>query len=127
MAEFKENLINQHMAFSIQNIGEIDRIVGRWCLEQVPPEIKNQIDHDYEIDGQSVTIFEVRPLWRGHPGEFTRRPFAKFRYVKSSELWHIYWMRQTGKWHTYEPDSVARNLKSVLNIIQLDNYGCFFG
>jgi len=115
------------MAFSIDDLGDIDHIVGQWCLEKVLPELKKQIDHDYEVDGQSVTMFEVRPAWRGHPGEVTRRGFAKFRYVKSSELWHIYWMRQTGKWDSYEPASAACSLEEALTIIDTDTYGCFFG
>ena len=115
------------MAFSIDHLGDIDHIVGQWCLEKVPPELKKQIDHDYEVDGQSVTIFEVRPAWRGQPGEVMRRGFAKLRYVKSSELWHIYWMRQTGKWDLYEPASSACSLEEALTIIDTDTYGCFFG
>lgn len=115
------------MAFSIEDLGDIDLIVGQWCLAKVPPELKKQVDYDYEVDSQSVTIFEVRPLWRGQPGEITRRPFAKFRYVKSSELWLIYWMRQTGKWASYEPASAACGLEEALDIMELDNYGCFFG
>ena len=71
------------MAFSIQEIGRIDHIVGDWCIRRVPPEIKKKLDNDYEIDGQVVTLLEVRPLWQGLPGEFTRTPFAKFRFVKT--------------------------------------------
>ena len=78
------------MAFSIEDLGHIDLIVGQWCLQKVPPHLKQQVDHDYEISGQSVTIFEVRPRWRGQPREMTRHGFAKFLYVKSSELWNIY-------------------------------------
>jgi len=115
------------MAFNIDDLGEIDTIIGQWCLEKVPPHLKKQIDHDYEIDGQSVTICEVRPLFLGKPGQVTRRAFAKFRYVKSSELWHIYWMRQTGKWEPYEPANAACTLEEALDIIELDSYGCFFG
>lgn len=116
-----------HLAFGIEDIGEIDRIIGQWCLNRVRPELKKEIDHDYEIDGQSVTIMEVRPVWRGQPGEVTRRPFVKFRYVKPSQLWHIYWMRQSGKWHPYEPASAAYTLDEALAIIETDPYGCFFG
>jgi hypothetical protein len=115
------------MAFSIEDLGDIDLTIGQWCLDKVPPELKKQVDHDYEVDGQSVTIFEVRPLWQGQPNQTTRRPFAKFRYVKSSELWHIYWVRQTGKWESYEPASAACGLEEALDIIELDTYGCFFG
>jgi len=115
------------MAFSIEEIGRIDHLVGDWCIRRAPPEIKKQLDHDYEIDGQAVTLLEVRPVWRGDPGEFTRRPFAKFRYVKTSDLWHIYWMRASGKWQAYEPDPVAFTINEVLQIIEADRYGCFFG
>jgi len=115
------------MAFSIEEIGEIDHLVGDWCVQRVPAELKSKIDHDYEIDGQAVTILEVRPLWRGKPGEVTRRPFAKFRYIKTGSFWQIYWMRASGKWQPYEPEPIARDLESVLKIIEVDRYGCFFG
>ena len=115
------------MAFSIEDLGDIDLNVAQWCLEKVPPHLKRQVDYDYEVDGQAVIIYEVRPLWRGQPGEITRSPLAKFRYVKSSELWHIYWMRQTGKWESYEPASAACGLEEALTIIDTDTYGCFFG
>lgn len=115
------------MAFSIEDLGDIDLTIGQWCLHKVPPELKRQIDYDYEVDGQSVTIYEVRPLWRGQPHEVTRRAFAKFRYVKSSELWHIYWMRQSGQWNAYEPASAACSLEEALDVIEMDSCGCFFG
>lgn len=114
------------MAFSIQDIGKIDHLIGQWCLNRVPPHLKKEIDHDYEIDGQAVTLLEVRPLWQGQPGEITRRPFARFRYVKTTGLWQIYWMRQNGKWHAYDPDS-ASSLEEALDIMEADRYGCFFG
>lgn len=115
------------MALSIEEIGEIDHVIGEWCLKKVPPAIKAQVDYDYEIDGQAVVLLEVRPVWQGAAGEKTRRPFAKFRWVKSSQLWHIYWMRQSGKWHSYEPASEACTLEEAVDIMELDDYGCFFG
>ena len=115
------------MTFNIEEIGRIDHLVGDWCTRRAPPEIKKQLDYDYEIDGQAVTLFEVRPVWRGRPGEFTRRPFAKFRYTKTSDLWHIYWKQSSGKWQAYEPDPVAFTIDEALRIIEADRYGCFFG
>lgn len=115
------------MAFSTEDLGNIDYVIGQWCLNLAPPEIKKELDHDYEIDGQAVTVFEVRPVWRGKPGELIRHPFVKFRYVKSESLWHIYWMRASGKWQAYEPNPIARDLKEALLVIDADQYGCFFG
>ena len=115
------------MAFTNQELGKIDGIISEWCLSKVPVHLKREVDYDYEIDGQAISIYEVRPAWRGNPGEKTRSPVARFRYVKTTELWNIYWMRQTGKWHLYEPDQAKRKLKDALTVIDTDQYGCFFG
>jgi hypothetical protein len=115
------------MALEMKTEGLIDIYVGQWCLNKVPPHLKREIDYDYEIDGQAVSIFEVRPKWKGQPGETTRKPIARFRYVKVSKSWKLYWMRQTGKWESYQPDLYASNLELCLDIIDADKYGCFFG
>ena len=115
------------MALSIKDIGEIDQVVGQWCLNRVPPHLKTSVDYDYEIDGQAVTIIEVRPAWQGAPGEVTRQPMAKFRFVKATEQWQIYWMRSSGKWQSSEPMSEATKINDALMVIETDQYGCFFG
>lgn len=118
---------DHNVSLSMEALGEIDRVMGQWCLSQVPVHIKHEVDYDYEVHGQSVLIFEVRPLWRGSPGEKTRRPFAKFRYFKARNQWQIYWMRASDKWQIYEPGNTARNLEICMKIIDSDPHGCFFG
>ena len=115
------------MALSIETLADIDHLIGQWCLNRVPPHLKDQLDNDYEVQGQAVILVEVRPVWRGPPGEKTRRPYVKFRYYKSRNSWQIYWMRASGKWELYEPQPFARDLKHALAIIEADPYGCFFG
>jgi len=85
------------------------------------------VDYDFETEGQAVLLFEVRPVWMGEPGEVSRGPFAKFRWVKTRQSWHIYWMRASGRWHSYEPASEACSLEEALDIMEFDEYGCFFG
>ena len=36
------------MTFSIEQLGEIDSVIGQWCVRRVPPEIKNQIENQIE-------------------------------------------------------------------------------
>jgi hypothetical protein len=115
------------MSLSLEAIGEIDHIVGQWCLNRVPPPLKHKLDYDYEIDGQAVTLLEVRPVWRGPPGKTTRSPIARIRYVHVRGCWKIFWMRRNMKWIAYEPDPEARSLPEALAVIERDDYCCFFG
>lgn len=39
----------------------VERDVGRYCEGRVPPHIRDKIRIEYEILGNSVTIFECRP------------------------------------------------------------------
>jgi hypothetical protein len=52
---------------------------------------------------------------------------AKFRFVKATEQWQIYWMRASGKWKSYDPMFEASELEDALMVIESDQYGCFFG
>ena len=71
-------------------------------------------------------IFEVRPRWR-QPGEKTEHGIAKATYVKSRELWTVYWLRQDLRWHRYEPDSEVGSLDEFLEVVDRDEYAAFFG
>ena len=42
--------------------------------------------------------------------------------TSSTELWHLYWMRQTGKWESNDRASVACGLEEALDIIEWDTY-----
>ena len=79
------------------------------------------------IDGQSVSIYEVRPVWRD-PGTKTKMGIARFRYIRSKHEWRLYWMRRDLKWHLYEPDqSVSSNLETLVSVVEKDQMGAFFG
>ena len=52
----------------------------------------------YSIEGQSVVLLEKRRLM---DGEMIERPFAKATWVKSQEVWKLYWQRADLRWHSY--------------------------
>ena len=94
-----------------------------------PPQIRPQLDLGYSIRGQSVEVFEIRPVW-DNPQEIVRRAFAKLTFVKTTGTWKLYWMRASGKWHAYDPDgatSAFKALRQALAVIEQDRCGCFFG
>ncbi|MGX1753440.1 DUF3024 domain-containing protein [Sphingobacterium sp. NPDC055346] len=89
-------------------------------------EVHKQLDFGYSWDGQTALLFEIRPQWN-NPASILELPFAKLRFVKSSKLWKLYWMRGSGKWEAYEPKPEANNLQEMLTEINHDGYGYFFG
>ena len=91
-----------------------------------PPHIRPQLDLGYRFTGQSVEVFDIRPAFQ-QPGEFIELPVARATYVKSRDIWKIYWMRADLKWHRYDPQSSVATIDDLLVVINQDPHGCFFG
>ena len=52
---------------------------------------------------------------------------AKATYVRTRDLWKIFWMRADLKWHGYEPVPTVGSIDKFLAVVNEDRYGCFFG
>lgn len=66
------------MAFSEFELKKIQKAVGRYIGKHRPPaHLRNEVDLSFRISGQSVEIFEIRPLWsdpREEDANVFRRP-----------------------------------------------------
>ena len=72
------------MAISEFETKRCEHIVGAFVdARRPPPRIRPEVDLGYRVSGQSVEIFEIRPVWKGAPGEKMEHPVAKATYVKS--------------------------------------------
>lgn len=89
-------------------------------------EIRKQLDLSYHYEKRTFTIFEVRPQW-DDPSEIVHIPMVKARYILSQGHWKLFWMRASGKWDPYQPNPVIKELEKVLEEINKDEYGCFWG
>ncbi len=90
------------------------------------PEIQAQLDYGYSYDGKFAFLYEIRPFW-DDPKEILHLEFAKIRYYKSKQLWHLYWMRASGKWQLYDPFPESTHLENIIEVIRKDEFGCFHG
>jgi hypothetical protein len=116
------------MAFSEFETKRLERIVGAFIEKHRPAaHIRAELDLAYRIDGQSVEIFEVRPRWRGAPGETMEHPVAKATYLRTRELWRVFWMRADLKWHAYPPVPRVGSIEKFLALVAEDRHACFFG
>ncbi|MBL4745142.1 MAG: DUF3024 domain-containing protein [Flavobacteriaceae bacterium] len=98
-------------------------------VESIRPEsleIRAQVDFGYSYDGKIIEIHEIRPLW-DNPTEKQQFPFVKIVFYKTKQLWNLYWMRASGKWELYEPFPKSTHLDKIIEVIEHDKNGCFFG
>ena len=91
-----------------------------------PPQIRDQLEILYRISGHSIEIFEVRPFWRDQTKR-VESPVAKATFVRTKHHWKVFWMRQDLKWHRYEPKAEVEALETFLEVVDQDQFGCFFG
>ena len=106
----------------------LEKIVGALIEARRPaPHIRSQLDRAFRITGQSIEIYEVRPRWRGAPGEIMEQAIAKATYVRTQNLWRVFWMRSDLKWHGYEPAATVKSIDEFLAVVDADQYCCFFG
>ncbi|MEM0955842.1 MAG: DUF3024 domain-containing protein [Pseudomonadota bacterium] len=116
------------MAFSEFETRRCEKLVGNYIERRRPPaHIRQELDFGFRVKGQSVELFEIRPVWRGPPGERLESAIAKTTYVRTRGVWRIFWMRQDLKWHSYEPNAQVRDLSDFLEIVERDQYRCFYG
>ena len=114
------------MAFSDQQLKRIERQVGALCERRAPAHVRDEFRLRYDVNNHHVFIREARPGWR-NPSEWIESDVAKLRYVAAINEWRLYWKRASGKWWLYEPYSRSKTLAAMVDEIDVDSYGCFFG
>lgn len=114
------------MAFSEDELSRIDEIVGDYCQFRSPVDLRDKIRVGYSVKGQGVLIYESRPRW-DNPEEWRQSEFAKLRYLRTGDKWELYWKLASGRWLLYEPRSRSASLPDLIEEIDADPHGCFFG
>jgi len=115
------------MTISEFEIRRIEKLVGQYVESRRPAaHMRSQLDISFRITGQSVEIVEIRPQWND-PTRKIEGSIAKATYVKSQKIWKLYWMRADGKWHAYQLFPSSASLEKILEAIEQDPHGCFWG
>ena len=91
-------------------------------------EIRDRLDYGFKYEKNAYEIFEVRPVWNSRdPSDYQKLSFVRIRYIKSTRIWKLYWMRGSGKWELYKPFPESTSLDKLLTTIDNDAFGCFYG
>ena len=115
------------MALSEIETKRIEKKVDAYVQKRrPPPHIRPKLDIGYRVKGQSVEVFEIRPVWKNE-SEIMEYPVAKATFIKTRGVWKVYWMRADLNWHSYQPTPTVGGVEQFLALIEEDRYACFWG
>ncbi|MHB8492528.1 MAG: DUF3024 domain-containing protein [Solirubrobacteraceae bacterium] len=103
-------------------------IVRHYCEQHVPPHAIDQVRVELVESRGAVTIVERRPPWRKGIGpEWTTSAIARMRWNTKTELWTLYWRDRNARWHRYDLIDPSAEIGSLLDEVDSDPTGIFWG
>jgi Protein of unknown function (DUF3024) len=116
------------MAFTDRELSEHLDVLEKkfWAHRRPPVHLREQVREGQRIVGQSIELFLVRPVFQ-QPGAFSEESIAKLTFVRTRNLWRLFWKRADGKWHSYGPMPEVKTLAEALRIVDEDELCCFLG
>ncbi len=99
-----------------------------YCEQRVPPHALHQVRMEALVDGRAVTLVERRAPWRPELGpEWTTGPVARLRWTASRGEWSLFWRDRNHRWHRYPYASPTSEIAQLLDEIDRDPTGIFWG
>lgn len=105
----------------------VEMKIGGFCKRRVPPHAVDKVNLSYQIRGNSVTIFENRAPWREGMKDWTSMSIAQLRYDEKSGKWTLYCADRNDKWHEYLDTEPTTKIDKILDEIDEDPTGIFWG
>jgi hypothetical protein len=104
--------------------GLIEKLI--WAKRRPPLHLRNKVREGQRIEGREIELFLVRPMF-SDPTREIEESIAQARYVKSRDVWQVFWKRADLKWHRYLPRPEVKSLEGFLKLVNEDANGCFWG
>lgn len=115
------------MEFSEFEQRRIEKLVDTFLEKRrPPPDLRKQLDLGFRLEGQSLELFEIRPVWND-PSQYMESPVAKATFVQARGVWRVFWHRADLKWHGYPPCPEVPSVEEFLSLVDRDENHCFWG
>ena len=102
------------------------------AVAQVAAYCEQHSTDDYRIEltvrGASITIVERRPPWNpAYGSDWSSLKVAQLRYDERARCWRLYSHDSSDRWHPYEFARPATDVAALLDAIEEDRTGIFWG
>jgi hypothetical protein len=102
--------------------------IERFCERRIPPHVRDQLRLELVESRGAITIVERRAPWRAELGpDWTSLQIARFRYSSTAGLWTLYWQDSSERWHRYGAIGPTPNIQLLLDEVDRDPSGIFWG
>jgi len=102
------------------------------AVAEVAAYCEQRSTDDYRIEhavrGSSITLLERRPPWNpAYGSEWSSLKVAQLRYDDRARRWRLYSHDSNDRWHPYELAAPAGDVAPLLDAIEHDHTGIFWG
>jgi len=105
---------------------QVETVLRAFCERRVPPEVRDKVRLTYDFRGNAVTLYEDRPRWKD-PSEWGHMAIAQFRLDQANGQWTLFCADRNSKWHEYLDVDPTSQFESLLEQVDKDPTGIFFG
>lgn len=102
------------------------RLLSRLSEPSPDPGVRARLRIGCRFEGPAVLLYEARPHFEP-PHQWREEPVAKFRYVKSRQVWQLFCMHRDLRWHVYHRLPESPDLSSLVAEVEQDPTGIFWG
>jgi hypothetical protein len=102
--------------------------VAEFCEQRTPTDLRDQLRLECSTRGNAITIVERRAPWNPAFGtDWTTSAIAQLRWDTAQGTWALYWRGSDERWHEYEGIGTHRETTPLLDEIDADPTGIFWG
>jgi Protein of unknown function (DUF3024) len=102
--------------------------VEAFCETRIPAHVRDEIRLEYSLRGNAITIVERRPPWLPELGpDWSSMKIAQLRYDPDDRTWTLYCRDRNERWFLYYEVEPSRDVSPLLDEIDADPTGIFWG
>ena len=106
---------------------QVENTLTKYCENRIPPHVRDKIRLEYTRRGSRITLLERRPNWRDPSAKWTALPVARFEYHADKGHWTLHCADRNERWHLYESLEPTKRFEDLLEELDRDPTGIFWG
>ena len=110
-----------------QDVSSVRQSLDAYCEAKIPPHVRDRLRLIHRRRGLAITLIQTRPPWDGRGDAWTELPVARLRFDPSTACWTLRYFDQNARSHVYEAAPPARRIETLLDAVDEDPTGIFWG